>query len=58
MKVVYTVPKGAIKPVRYVAAPIKATTQSDLAEKFVAFLLTPEAQKVLVANGFKPAPAK
>ena len=27
VKVVYTVPKGAIKPVRYVAAPIKATTQ-------------------------------
>jgi molybdate transport system substrate-binding protein len=58
VKVVYTVPKGAIKPVRYVAAPIEATTQSDLAEKFVAFLLTPEAQKVLLANGFKSAPAK
>jgi molybdate transport system substrate-binding protein len=58
VKVVYTVPKGAIKPIRYVAAPIKSTTQSALAEKFVAFLLTPEAQKVLVANGFKPAPSK
>ncbi len=58
VKVVYTVPKGAIKPVRYVAAPIKATTQSALAEKFVAFLLTPKAQKALLVNGFKPAPAK
>jgi molybdate transport system substrate-binding protein len=58
VKVVYTVPKGAIKPVRYVAAPIKATAQPDLAEKFVAYLLTPEAQKVLAANGFKSAPAK
>ncbi len=58
VKVVYPVPKGAIKPVRYVAAPIKATAQPDLAEKFVAYLLTPEAQKVLAANGFKSAPAK
>lgn len=58
VKVVFTVPKGAIKPVRYVAAPIKATAEPDLAEKFVAFLLTPEAQKVLLANGFESAPAK
>ncbi len=57
-KVAFTVPAGAIKPVRYVAAPVKATTQAALAEKFVAFLLTPEAQKVLLANGFKPAPTK
>jgi molybdate transport system substrate-binding protein len=58
VKVVYTVPKGAIRPVRYVAAPIKATVESGLAEKFVAFLLTPGAQRVLAANGFKSAPAK
>jgi len=27
-----------------------------IAEKFVAYLLTPEAQAVLAKNGFKPAP--
>ena len=58
VKVVYTVPAGAIKPIRYVAAPIKAGKNVELATKFVRFLLTPEAQTVLVANGFKPALAK
>jgi molybdate transport system substrate-binding protein len=58
VKVVFTVPDGAIKPIKYVAAPLKASKNLDLATKFVHFLLTPEAQKVLVANGFKPAPTK
>jgi len=56
VKIVYTVPAGAIKPVRYVAAPIKASENAALAEKLVAYLMTPEAQAVLVENGFKPAP--
>jgi len=56
VKIVYTAPKGAIKPVRYVAAPIKASANATLAEKFVAHLLAPEAQAVLEKNGFKPAP--
>jgi len=56
VKIVYTVPAGAISPVRYVAAPIKASENATLAEKFVAYLMTPEAQAVLVENGFKPAP--
>jgi len=58
VKVVFTVPDGAIKPIKYVAAPIKASKNLDLATKFTQFLLTPEAQTVLVANGFKPAPTK
>ncbi len=57
VKIAYTVPEGAIKPVRYVAAPIKASQNAALAEKFVAYLMTPEAQAVLVESGFKPAPA-
>ena len=32
-------------------------SQAALAEKFVEFLSDPEAQKILIDNGFKPAPA-
>lgn len=56
VKVVYTVPKGAIKAVRYVATSIRASANSTLAKKFVDYLLTPEVQAVLVEGGFKPAP--
>jgi molybdate transport system substrate-binding protein len=56
VKIVYIVPAGGIKPVRYVAAPIKASENATLAEKFVAYLLTPEAQAVLAKKGFQPAP--
>jgi molybdate transport system substrate-binding protein len=56
IRVVYTIPEGAIKPVSYVAASVKSSANAPLAEKFVAYLLTPEAQAVLAENGFKPAP--
>jgi molybdate transport system substrate-binding protein len=56
VEIVYTVPEGAVKPIRYVAAPVKASANAALAEKLVAYLLTPDAQAVLVENGFKPAP--
>jgi len=56
VKVVYTVPSAAIGPVRYVAAPISASEKAALAERFVAYLLTPEAQAVLAQSGFRPAP--
>jgi len=56
VKIAYTVPEGEITPVRYVAAPIKASENAALAEKLVAYLMTPEAQAVLIENGFKPAP--
>lgn len=56
VEIVYTIPKGAITPVRYVAAPVKGSANATLAEKFVAYLLTPEAQAVLLENGFEPVP--
>jgi molybdate transport system substrate-binding protein len=57
IEVAYTVPAGEIKPIKYVAAPIKASSHVDLATKFVDYLLTPDVQAALVAAGFKPAPA-
>ena len=56
--IVYTAPATAIKPVKYVAAPIKGSSQAALAEKFVAYLSDPAVQKILMDNGFKPAPGK
>ena len=58
VKVAYTVPVAAIKPVRYVAAPIKDSSAIELADKFVAYLSDPDVQKTLIDNGFKPAPGK
>ena len=57
IEIAYTVPAAEIKPIRYVAAPIKASSHLDLATKFVDYLLTPEVQTALVDAGFKPAPA-
>jgi molybdate transport system substrate-binding protein len=58
IEIAYMVPAAEIKPIKYVAAPIKASTQQELATKWVDYLLTPEAQAALVDAGFKPAPTK
>lgn len=58
VEVAYIVPAAQIKPVKYVAAPIKATTQAELASQFVTYMLSPEVQSALVEAGFKVAPAK
>lgn len=58
IEIAYTVPADQIKPIKYVAAPIKASTQEVFAEKYVAYLLTPAVQKAFVGAGFKPAPAQ
>jgi molybdate transport system substrate-binding protein len=58
IQIAYTVPARQIKPIKYVAAPIKATTEGALASKFVAYLLTADVQTALLAAGFKPASTK
>jgi molybdate transport system substrate-binding protein len=58
IEIAYTVPAGEIKPIRYVAAPIKASTQADLAGKFVTYMLSSEVQTALTDAGFKAAPTK
>lgn len=55
---VYTVPRGAIEPVRYVVAPIEAASQPAVAARFVDYLLSSEGQAVLREAGFLSAPAK
>lgn len=55
VKVVYTVPAGAIEPVRHVASPVMVSANATLGERFVAYLMTPEAQAVFIKNGFGPA---
>jgi molybdate transport system substrate-binding protein len=56
--IAYTVPASEYKPVKYVAAPIKASTQAELATKFVDYMVSPEVRAALVAAGFKPAPTQ
>jgi molybdate transport system substrate-binding protein len=56
IQIAYTVPASQIKPIKYVAAPIKASVQAALATKFIDYLLTPSVQAVLTNAGFKPAP--
>lgn len=58
VSVVYTVPKGAIKPIRYVAAPVKATARAAPARKFVGYLSSAEGQVVLKDAGLLPPPGR
>ena len=53
--VAYTVPAGQIKPIKYIAAPIKASANAALASKFVDYLITSDVQAAFTAAGFKPA---
>jgi molybdate transport system substrate-binding protein len=55
ISIAYTVPAGQIKPIKYVAAPIKASTQVVLTTKFVDYLLTSDVQTALTGAGFRPA---
>lgn len=58
VEVAYTVPTGAITPVRYVAAPLLKAEQAGLAAAYVEYLNAPTVQKALIKAGFLPAPAK
>jgi molybdate transport system substrate-binding protein len=58
MEIAYAVPKGEIKPIVYVVAPLKATKNASLAETYVKYLLSAEAQSAFVGAGFGPAPSK
>jgi molybdate transport system substrate-binding protein len=50
VRVAFTV--GTPVPVLYPAAPVAASAQPELAQRFVEFLLTPAAQAVLAKHGF------
>jgi molybdate transport system substrate-binding protein len=56
VQIVYTAPGSELKPATHVAVPIKASKQQELAKKFIDYLVSPEGQKILVENGFMPAP--
>jgi molybdate transport system substrate-binding protein len=60
VEVVYTVPRGAITPVRYILAPLRSSSQAPLARRFIDYVLSPAGLSVLRRNGFlaPPAPAK
>jgi molybdate transport system substrate-binding protein len=58
IEIAYTVPKGEIKPVAYVVAPVKASDRDELAEAYVDYLLAPDTQAAFAAAGFKPAPTE
>lgn len=58
LQIAYKVPAAEIKPIKYVAAPIKSSAQQALATKFVDYLLTPGVQTTLTGAGFKPVPAR
>jgi molybdate transport system substrate-binding protein len=58
LAIAYTVPAGGIKPIKYVAAPIKTSTHTALAEQFIGYLLSSDVQSALKNAGFKPAPSK
>lgn len=58
LEVAYVVPAAEYKLVKYVAAPVKESKQTELGSRFVTYLLTPGVQSALKDAGFKPAPAK
>lgn len=57
VEIVYTVPRGEITPIRYVAAPIVTTSRPDLAAAYLEFLFSPIVQDALTDAGFRPPPA-
>jgi molybdate transport system substrate-binding protein len=58
IEVAYTVPAAEIKPIAYVAGPVKASKNADLAQAYVDHLLSPDTQATFIAAGFKSAPTK
>jgi len=53
VKVVALAPKDSHSPINYPGAVIKNSKQSEEAKKFLAFLLSEEAQSVFEKYGFK-----
>lgn len=53
LEVAYTVPSNQIKPIKYFAAPIKASTHAAEAAAYVKYLNSAEFQQALVDAGFK-----
>ena len=53
VKVVTIVPASSYKPIAYPAAVILATKNKQVAEDFLNYLESSEAQQVFVRNGFK-----
>jgi molybdate transport system substrate-binding protein len=58
IEIAYTVPAAQIKPIAYVAGPIKASKNADLAQAYLDYLLSPDTQVAFIAAGFKSAPTK
>jgi molybdate transport system substrate-binding protein len=58
IEIAYTVPAAQIKPIAYVAGPVKASKNADLAQAYLDYLLSPDTQATFIAAGFKPAPTK
>ncbi len=56
IEVAYVVPYGAIKPITYVGAALGASKEPDLAEAYLAYLLSPRMQRAFADAGFEPAP--
>ncbi|MBU4557361.1 MAG: molybdate ABC transporter substrate-binding protein [Actinobacteria bacterium] len=56
VKLAYVVPAGEYEPIRYVAAPIVASSQPELSSAWIAYLLSPTGQKHLTDRGFTAAP--
>jgi len=58
IEIAYTVPDGQIKPIRYEAAVVSATTHSDLAQAYIDYLNSSAAQNAFVSFGFTMAPGQ
>jgi len=56
VEIAYTVAATEIKPSTYVATTVTASQEQGLAAMFIEYLLSSDAQAVLVENGFLPAP--
>jgi molybdate transport system substrate-binding protein len=56
VEVVYLVPADQINPIEYVAAPLGASDQQQVAAAFVEYLLSQKVQTALAEAGFNKAP--
>lgn len=52
VEIVYTVPSDQIDPVRYVIAPLEASTKQAEAQTFIDYIMSDAGQQVLVDHGF------
>lgn len=58
LEIAYEVPKGAIKPIRYVAARVTDAKETALADAFLAYLATADMRRALTDAGFTVPDAK